>query len=130
LRFDYVDFKDAAAKELLELLALLRRLPRRFDRITAALERGQLSTNTRLLADQRDQATFAGFLHRAMVCVLAATTGIMAVVLLASHGGPLISQGIRLYVVFGYNLLLIFAVLTIRLLFVRPRWPRDRRRRP
>jgi ubiquinone biosynthesis protein len=120
------DIKDAATRELLELVPLLRRLPRRFDRITAALERGQLSTNVRLLADERDQATFAGYLHRAMVCVLAATTGIMAVVLLASNGGPLISPGVRLYAVFGYNLLVIFAVLAIRVLFIRPRWPRGR----
>jgi len=124
------DIKDAAAKELLELAPVLRRLPRRFDRITAAVERGQLSTNVRLLADERDQATFAGYLHRAMVCVLAATTGIMAVVLLASNAGPLISPGVRLYAVFGYNLLVIFAVLMIRLLFIRPRWPRGPRGRP
>jgi len=38
---------------------------------------------------------------------LAATTGIMAVVLLASGAGPLIAQGVRLYAVFGYNLLVI-----------------------
>jgi ubiquinone biosynthesis protein len=125
-----VDIKDAATKELLELVPLLRRMPRRFDRITAALERGQLSTNVRLLADQRDQATFAGYLHRAMVCVLAATTGIMAVVLLASQGGPLISPGVRLYAVLGYNLLVVFAVLTIRVLFYRPRWPQGPRGRP
>lgn len=50
-----VDLKDAAIKEVLELVPLLRRLPRRFDRITAAIERGQLSANVRLLADPRDQ---------------------------------------------------------------------------
>jgi ubiquinone biosynthesis protein len=114
--------KDATTKELLELVPLLRRLPRRFDRITAAIERGQLSTNVRLLADPRDRAVFSGYLHQAMVCVLAATTGIMAVVLLAGGGGPLISQGVRLYAVFGYNLLVISAVLAIRVLFAPGRW--------
>jgi len=81
-----VDLKDAAIKEVLELGPSLRRLPRRFDRITAAIERGQLSTNVRLLADPRDQEVFYGYLHQALVCVLAATTGIMAAVLLASQG--------------------------------------------
>jgi ubiquinone biosynthesis protein len=57
--------------------------------------------------------------------VLAATTGIMAVVLLASQGGPLISQGVRLYAVFGYNLLVISAVLAIRVLSAQARWRRD-----
>jgi ubiquinone biosynthesis protein len=46
----------------------------------------------------------------------------MAVVLLVSTGGPLISQSVRLYAVFGYNLLVISAVLMIRVLFARGRW--------
>jgi ubiquinone biosynthesis protein len=101
---------------------LLRRLPRRFDRITAAIERGQLSTHVRLLADSQDRAVFSGYLHQAMTCAIAATTGIMAVVLLVSTGGPLISQSVRLYAVFRYNLLVISAVLMIRVLFARGRW--------
>jgi hypothetical protein len=93
-------------------------------------ERGQLSANIRLLADPRDREVLSGYLHQALVCALAATTGIMAVVLLASQGGPLISQGVRLYAVFGYNLLVISAALMIRVLFARVRWrqgPRDPR---
>jgi ubiquinone biosynthesis protein len=119
-----VDLKDAAIKEVLELVPLLRRLPRRFDRITTAIERGQLSANVRLLADPRDQEVYSGYLHQALEGVLAATTGIMAVVLLASQGGPLISQGVRLYAVFGYNLLVISAVLAIRVLSAQARWRR------
>jgi ubiquinone biosynthesis protein len=125
-----LDLKDAAIKEVLELAPLLRRLPRRFDRITAAIERGQLSTNVRLLADPRDQQVFSGYLHEAFVCVLAATTGIMAAVLLTSQSGPLVSQGVRLYAVFGYNLLVISAVLAIRVLFARARWRRGPKDRP
>jgi ubiquinone biosynthesis protein len=119
-----VSLKDAAINEVLELVPLLRRLPRRFDRISAAVERGQLYTNVRLLDDPRDREVFSGYLHQALEGVLAATAGIMAVVLLASQGGPLISQSVRLYAVFGYNLLVISAVLAIHVLFVRPRWPR------
>jgi ubiquinone biosynthesis protein len=119
--------KDIAINELAELVPLLRRMPRRFDRITAAIERGQLSANIRLLADTRDQEVFSGYLHQALVCALAATTGIMAVVLLASQGGPLLSQGVRLYAVFGYNLLVVSAVLGIRVLFARARWRLGRR---
>jgi ubiquinone biosynthesis protein len=122
-----VDLKDAAIKEVLELVPLLRRLPRRFDRITAAVERGQLSANVRLLADPRDQDVFSGYLHQALEGVLAATTGIMAVVLLASQGGPLISQGVRLYAVFGYNLLVVSAVLAIRVLSAQARWRRGQK---
>jgi ubiquinone biosynthesis protein len=124
-----VSLKDAAIKEVVELVPLLRRLPRRFDRITAAIERGQLS-KVRLLADPCDRKVFSAYLHQALVCVLAATTGIMAVVLLVSQGGPLISQSVRLYAVFGYNLLVISAVLAIRVLFARARWPRGPKDRP
>jgi ubiquinone biosynthesis protein len=125
-----VNLKDAASNEVLELVPLLRRLPRRVDRITAAIERGQLSANVRVLADPRDQEVFSGYLHQALEGVLAAATGIMAVVLLASQGGPLISQSVRLYAVFGYNLLVISAVLAIRVLFVRTRRPRGPKDRP
>jgi ubiquinone biosynthesis protein len=121
--------KDAATSEVLELVPLLRRLPRRFDRITAAAERGQLFANVRLLADPRDRALFTGYLHQAMVCILAAATGLMAAILLASQGGPLIGQGVRLYAVFGYNLLVISAVLMIRVLFAGIRWPQGPRDR-
>lgn len=125
-----LDLKDAAIKEVLELAPLPRRLPRRFDRITAAIERGQLSTNVRLLADPLDQQVFSGYLHQALECVLAATTGIMAAVLLTSQSGPLISDSVRLYAVFGYNLLVISAVLAIRVLFVRARWRHGQKDRP
>jgi ubiquinone biosynthesis protein len=91
---------------------------------TAAIERGQLSANIRLLADPRDQEVFSGYLNQALVCVLAATADVMAAVLLASQRGPLISQGVRLYAVFGYNLLLISAVLAIRVLSAQARWRR------
>jgi ubiquinone biosynthesis protein len=62
--------------------------------------------------------------QEAMVCVLVATTAVMAVVLLASTGGPVISQGVRLNAVFGYNLLVISAILMIRVIFARGRWRR------
>jgi ubiquinone biosynthesis protein len=77
-----------------------------------------------LFADPRDREIFSGYLHQILVCVLAATTGIMAVVLLASQGGPVISKGVHLNAVFGYNLLVISAVLMIRVLFARVRWRR------
>jgi ubiquinone biosynthesis protein len=40
--------------ELTKLAPILRRLPRRHDRISADLERQQWSVNVRLLADPRD----------------------------------------------------------------------------
>ena len=47
--------RATAADELVALLPLLRRLPRRIDRIGGALEAGRLSVNVRLLADEGDR---------------------------------------------------------------------------
>src|SRR5262249_5878777 len=41
---------QTAAQELAALLPVLRRLPRRFDRVTSAMEQGRLSLNLRLFA--------------------------------------------------------------------------------
>lgn len=56
---------------VLPVLPVLRRLPRRMDRVTSALENGRLSVNVRLFADERDRAVVTGMLHE----VLLAFTG-------------------------------------------------------
>ncbi|NGN69794.1 AarF/ABC1/UbiB kinase family protein [Streptomyces sp. A7024] len=108
--------RQAAEDELVSLLPLLRRLPRRADRITADLERGKFTVNTRIFSDPADQRVLSGLLHQALVAVLAATTGIMSVVLLASSGGPQVSDQLRLYEVFGYNLLVLSVIMMLRVL--------------
>jgi ubiquinone biosynthesis protein len=47
----------AITDEAMAVLPMLRRLPRRIDRITAAIEGGRLNVNVRLLADERDRGT-------------------------------------------------------------------------
>ncbi|GAA4909091.1 ubiquinone biosynthesis protein [Stackebrandtia albiflava] len=106
--------RDAAVEELHRMLPTLRRIPRRIERIGAALEHGRLSANIRLFADSRDRAVMAGFLGQAVLTVLAATTGIMAVLLLDSQAGPLVTSEIRLYQVFGYLLLVVSTILMVR----------------
>jgi ubiquinone biosynthesis protein len=99
------------------MLPVLRRLPRRVDRITGALEAGRLSVNVRLLADERDRRMVTGMLHQVLLAFIGATAGIMAVLLLMTTGGPRFLGEITLYQIFGYNLLLISAMLGLRLLF-------------
>jgi hypothetical protein len=77
--------RDAAGDELLALLPLLRRLPRRLDRIATALERGTLSTNVRLFADQRDARVVAALVNRAVLAFLGIGFGIVSVVLLGTN---------------------------------------------
>ncbi|MFD0558216.1 ABC1 kinase family protein [Stackebrandtia endophytica] len=108
--------KDAAGDELRAMLPTLRRIPRRIERITAALEHGRLSANIRLFADPRDRAVMSGYLGKALLTILSATTGIMSVMLLDSQSGPRLGVDIRLYQVFGYMLLVVSIVLMVRVL--------------
>lgn len=108
--------RKTAADELIALLPVLRRLPRRLDRLGGALETGRLSVNVRLLADGGDRRYLTGVLHQVILTALAATAGIMAVLMLGLHGGPAITRTVTLYTFFGYCLLAIAAILALRLL--------------
>ncbi|MGW9210294.1 ABC1 kinase family protein [Embleya sp. NPDC055664] len=116
-QFEPGSLRDAATSELLHLLPVLRRLPRRFERLTGALEEGRLGVNVRLLADERDRRVVTSMLHRTLLTVLGATAGIMAVLLLGTEGGPRVGESVGLYQVFGYNLLVVSCVLVLRVLF-------------
>jgi ubiquinone biosynthesis protein len=108
--------KDAAADEIVALLPMLRRLPRRVDRIAAAVEGGRLSVNVRVLADERDRKTITGWIQLGVLTVLAATAGGMAVALLALKGGPAMTPTISLYQFLAYCLLVVCALLALRVL--------------
>jgi ubiquinone biosynthesis protein len=108
--------KDAAAEEIVALLPMLRRLPRRVDRIAAAVEGGRLSVNVRVLADERDRKVITGWIQLGVLTILAATAGGMAVALLALKGGPAMTATISLYQFLGYCLLVICALLALRVL--------------
>jgi ubiquinone biosynthesis protein len=108
--------RQAAADELVTLLPMLRRLPRRIDRIAGALERGRLNVNVRLLADDRDRQHITALLHRALTTVIGGVAGIMAVMLLGIEDGPRVTDEVGLYDLFGYGLLVIAAVLALRVL--------------
>jgi len=104
--------------EFTALLPVLRRLPRRVDRIGAALEEGRLSVNMRLFSDERDRDLVTGLVHEVLLALVGIATGLMAVLLLASTSGPQLIPGLTLNQVFGYNLLMISALAGLRLLFV------------
>ena len=108
--------RKIAADELVALLPVLRRLPRRVDRLGGALEAGRLSVNVRLLADPADRRYLTGLLHQVILVALAATSGLMAVLMLGLHGGPAITKTVTLYAFFGYCLLVIAAILALRVL--------------
>jgi ubiquinone biosynthesis protein len=118
--------RRTATEELATLLPMLRRLPRRIDRIAAAAESGRLGLNVRLFADERDRRHFTGLLHQALLAILGATAGLMAVLLLGTPGGPKVTASMSLFQLFGYNLLVICAVLVLRVLVLVFRLPAHR----
>ncbi|WP_406051749.1 ABC1 kinase family protein [Kribbella sp. NBC_00889] len=119
--------RRTATEELATLLPMLRRLPRRIDRIAAAAESGRLGLNVRLFADDRDRRHITGLLHQALLAILGATAGLMAVLLLGTPGGPKVTASMSLFQLFGYNLLVISAVLVLRVLVLVFRLPDGRR---
>ncbi|MEW9530492.1 ABC1 kinase family protein [Microbispora sp. NPDC049125] len=122
---DGARIRTAVEHEVAALLPMLRRLPRRVERVVGAAENGRLSVNVRLFADARDRRHVTTLLHQVLLTVLAATTGIMAVLLLGAPGGPRVTPGVGLFQFLGYNLLVVSAILALRVLVVIFREPRD-----
>ena len=109
--------QKTATEELMALLPVLRRLPRRADRITGAMEQGKFSVNVRLFADERDRRVVTDLTHRFLLTLLGAATGIGAVLLIGAPGGPKITSTVSLFQVIGYNLLIVASILVLRVLF-------------
>lgn len=127
-RLDGENVREAVTQELAALLPMLRRLPRRVERIASAAEHGRLGLNVRLLADERDRRFVTGLVHQVLLTVLGATAGLMAVILLGIEDGPVASDRLNmtLYQLIGYNLLVISAILVLRVLVLIFRRPSKR----
>lgn len=103
--------------EVLAAVPLLKRLPHRVDRISGHLADGRFSMNLRLVADPRDRNFIREVIGLGVVAFLAGVFGIMGAMLLASEAGPQLTDTLTLFQVFGYLLLLVSGVLTLRALF-------------
>ncbi|WP_030158755.1 AarF/ABC1/UbiB kinase family protein [Glycomyces sp. NRRL B-16210] len=108
--------QDMVMEEVADLMPVLRKLPRRFDRLVAAAESGQLTANVRLLARADDRRVVTAWLHQILLTVLAAAAGLMAVMLLGNESGPALTEDLALYQFFGLALLLIASVMALRVL--------------
>lgn len=106
--------RDAAASELLTALPMLRKLPRRADRITAALAHGHFTTNLRLFSDPRDITVITTLVNRAVLGLLGSALGVMSVIMLLARSSPGISRGIAVLQLFGYIGLFLSITLILR----------------
>jgi ubiquinone biosynthesis protein len=107
--------KEDVRDDLLELLPMLRKVPRRLDRISAALERGELSLRIRPFADPRDAELVTRLTNRLILAFFSASIGLVAVFLLRLGGGPEMF-GTRLDVLLGYGGLVAATVLGLRVI--------------
>lgn len=112
-RLEPAALRKSMTDELAGLLPLIRRLPRRVDRIFAALDAGTLTVR---LAAPTAPAWSGSVLKVILATAIAATTGVMAALLLVSGGGPKISESMTLNQLIGYLLLMISAILGLRVL--------------
>ncbi len=72
--------------------------------------------NMTTLADEGDRRIVTGLLYLVRTTFLAATSGIMAVLMLGLRGGPTITSRVSLFQFLGYCLLVISAILALRVL--------------
>jgi ubiquinone biosynthesis protein len=105
-----------AEAEVINLLPILRRLPRRLDKIAADLEKGELSFGVRLLGDATDRHFLSGLTHQLVVALLASATTVAAIVLLTAQNGPMFTPSIGFYQLLGFGLLFVGSVLALRAL--------------
>jgi ubiquinone biosynthesis protein len=107
--------KEELANDLLELLPMLRKIPRRLDHITGALERGELSLRIRPFADDGDAALVTRLTNRLILAFFSASVGLVAVSLLRLGGGPEMFTT-NLDVLLGYGGLVAATVLGLRVI--------------
>ncbi len=80
--------RAVAVRELFGVVSAARKLPRRVDRITEALETGRLSVNIRLFGDRQDRRLVTGLVRRILLVLLGSGAGILAIVYLTLPARP------------------------------------------
>ena len=93
---------------------MLRKLPRRADKITAAMAQGRFTTSLRLFSDPHDVSVITTLVNRAVLGLLGAALGMMSVILLLPPGSPRLAQGLTLLQLFGYVGLFLAVTLILR----------------
>lgn len=106
--------REQVETELLTLLPVLRRLPRRIDRITADIEKGRTSLSVRFLHDPADRHFIVHLIHQIVVALLASATSVAAIILLTSQNDPRLSESVGFYQLLGFALLFVGCVLGLR----------------
>ncbi len=119
------DAPTAVRNGLLGALPLLGRAPRHLDRIATSLQHGTLAIHARPFADARDVHILANLINRIVLAVLSAGTAITSVLLLATRGGPRITDHLGAYELLGTVGLAAAIILGMRVVVTTSQDPDD-----
>jgi ubiquinone biosynthesis protein len=108
--------RHAIVGDVLRLAPMLRSLPRRLDRITAAMERDEWGLNVRMLANERDVRLITRLVDRGIVAFMSASIGTVSALLLGVTGGVNVTKGLTMPQMFGYIGLGVATILGLRVL--------------
>ena len=100
--------------DLLELLPVVRRLPRRLDQLGRLAEHGELTLRVRLFADDRDAQHLERLTDRFILAVFSASIGLVSVLLLALPAQAITLNGTNISQAIGYAGLTAATLLGLR----------------
>jgi ubiquinone biosynthesis protein len=108
--------EELAREELIRMGPLLRRLPRRLDRMASQIERGNFRARVSLFSDPHDEYVVTKLVNRTVLAVTGGVVGLIGVILLGVKGGPPFAGDTTLYEFFGYFSLFCSVVLIMRVI--------------
>jgi ubiquinone biosynthesis protein len=108
--------EEIAREELVRMGPLLRRLPRRLDRMANQIERGNLRARVSLFADPHDERVVTKLVNRTVLALAGGVVGVIGAMLINVRGGPPFAGQTSLYEFFGYFALFCSVVLIMRVI--------------
>jgi ubiquinone biosynthesis protein len=108
--------EELAREELIRMGPLLRRLPRRLDRMANQIERGNFRARVSLFSDPHDEHVVTKLVNRTVLALVGGVVGLIGAILLGVKGGPPFAGDTTLYEFFGYFSLFCSVVLIMRVI--------------
>jgi ubiquinone biosynthesis protein len=108
--------EELAREELIRMGPLLRRLPRRLDRMANQIERGNFRARVSLFSDPHDEHVVTKLVNRTVLALVGGVVGLIGAILVGVKGGPPFAGDTTLYEFFGYFSLFCSVVLIMRVI--------------
>ncbi|MGM9985926.1 MAG: ABC1 kinase family protein, partial [Bacillaceae bacterium] len=110
---DPKSLKEAVSNEVLSMLPILQRLPRRLDDISAKVEQGELSVKIEFFSDKTNASFVSNFISQLLLAFIGTAFGIISLGILYLENNLKDGTGLFLTIV-GYTGLYISVLLLIR----------------